>query len=161
MKLGKIVNIVLLTLYFSPSFLLLKCLSISINEISIEKWRAKQKKEKILTIGSYHSFQSSHENQTYTFFALFNCAHSDECHLIVSTNHALTVWAFSLAPPFSMTYILLSCIRSSVLILFLYPSGRPVVWTVTKNMGGRTDDDDESDEYREATADLQSDIPWI
>lgn len=158
MKLGKIVNIVLLTLYYSPSFCLLKYLTIVINDISIEKWRVKKDffwRSARITRSKVHT-----KNQTYTFFALFNCAHSDECHLIVSTNHALRVWAFSFAPPFSMTYILLSCIRSSVLILFLYPSGRPVVWTVTKSVDGRRNDH-ESDEYREATADLQSDIPWI
>lgn len=107
---------------------------------------------RILTITSYHSFQSSHENQTYTHsfaYPLFDDAHSHECHLIiVSTEHAVSVWSFSLFL-YDLHFSLLIC--SSVPILF-YPSVRRVVWTVQ-----RVSDGDDGDERSEATADLQSD----
>ncbi len=59
---------------------------------------------------------------------------------------------FSLS--FCVTYIFFSysfvCSHLSLSLFFLYPPVRPVVWTVIKRQW-----------WREATADLQSDIPWI
>ena len=86
--------------------------------------RRRKKTKRILTIKSYHPFQSSHENQTYNIHflpSLFNYVHSRECHLIVSTNHAVSVWASSLSLSLSVLLIYSSLIRSSVPIFLSLP----------------------------------------
>jgi hypothetical protein len=94
-------------------------------EITSNKEKVAEEKRRILTIESYHSFQSSHENQTYNTHVLplslspTTYVHSRECHLYVSTNHALRVWGLL---SFYIAYVLLLFV-----LLFLSYFIRPFV----------------------------------
>jgi hypothetical protein len=123
-------------------------------EITSNKEKVAEEKRRILTIESYHSFQSSHENQTYNTHVLplslslspTTYVHSRECHLYVSTNHALRVWGLL---SFYIAYVLLLFV-----LLFLSYFIRPFVSLFEQSKKRISNNDD--DKRREATADLPS-----